>query len=687
MKSIKIAEQLLRKSVRFARRIPGLVRHYLYINRHFGASGIRHLNYKFVYSWHNSRVRDLLANQASFGKFDADDLFQEIADRLKHGTSKSFPKDFQPVLLLELARLAALQPTTEGDVDRAFNAYTYVFQKYPNWRRLPSTRVHPSHDFVYLFTCTATKRFNSWRVHAESNNLSRLADQVVNFDKHHPKVTGNAFSKQLWMDKFNEIFTTHDLEPIAFLDESNEIESINLDAIVCYPKNQVDGNLVTVVVSTYNPGQELITSIRSLLNQSWKNLEIILVDDFSHDSTFIDMALSMDTRIKLIRQERNQGTYAARNAALDIASGDFITFQDSDDWSHPRRIEAQIAGFGTGENVMATYAKAVRLPSDLFFTGADGIPWREMNASSLMFRYSVFKELGYFDSVRKGADSEYFFRILSYYQDRSDEGPIRLCSEANLSIIRISQDSLSRGEIRSNWKHPVRIHYRDSYSEWHISCKRIGAKPYMPLKPALRKFPCPNGFEIDPISPDLDLCDLIFAVDSTSVNASAISMIKDAIARGYSVSLLNLLPESGKEPFGEALNNLIANFQVRLITMNEQISCKLLIIGNMRLFQFPNPLLWNISANETFVVSNETFVQKFERLTSIKTRTLKCALGYFDQPIDISKIKQHSPIDLTQAKWISNNELHRESADALSMQLVSFGDFDLTSALGKPVKD
>jgi glycosyltransferase involved in cell wall biosynthesis len=632
-------------------------------------------------------VRNLLANQASFGKFDADDLFQEIEVRLKHAESKSYPKDLQPVLLLELARLAALQPTTEGDVDRALNAYTYVFQTYPNWARLPSTRVHPPHDFVYLFACTFTKNFVSWKSLADSNNLSLLADQVVRFDKHHPKVTGIAFNKQCWIDMFNEIFTDHDLEPIGIQNDSNEIESINLDEIICRPQNEVEGKLVTVVVSTYNPGRELITSIQSLINQSWINLEIILVDDFSHDTTFIDMALSMDTRIKLIRQERNQGTYAARNAALDVASGDFITFQDSDDWSHPRRIEAQVNAFGKSENVMATYAKAVRLPSDLFFTGADGIPWREMNASSLMFRYSVFKELGYFDSVRKGADSEYFFRILSYYQDRSNEEPIRLCSEANLSIIRISQDSLSRGEIRSNWKHPVRIHYRDSYSEWHKSCKRIGAKPYMPLKPALRKFPCPNGFEIDPISPDLDLCDLIFAIDSTSVNASAVFMIEDAVARGYSVSLLNLLPESGKEPFSEALNNLIANFQVRLVTMNEQISCKLLIIGNMRLFQFPSPLPWNISAKEIFVVSNETFVQKFEPITSIKTRTLKCALGYFDQPIDVHKIKKNLPFNLSQAKWISDDELHRESADALSMQLVPFGDFDLTSALGKHVKD
>jgi hypothetical protein len=632
-------------------------------------------------------VRDLLANQASFGKFDADDLFQLIADQTKNPTSNFNPKEFQPVLVLELARLAALQPITEIDLDRAYTTYNFVFKNYPNWKRLPSTRVHPAHDFVYLFACAFTKRFDSWELFTTETKLGLLAEQVVNYDKHHPRVIGTAFNKEVWVDKFNEIFTTHNLEPVSFRDTTNEIESIDLDSIDCYPQDQVDGKLVTVVVSTYNPGQELITSIRSLLNQSWKNLEILLVDDFSQDSTFIDIALAMDTRIKLIRQERNQGTYAARNAALDVASGDFITFQDSDDWSHPRRIEAQIAAFGAGENVMATYAKAVRLPSDLFFTGADSIPWRETNASSLMFRYCVFEELGYFDSVRKAADSEYFSRINSYYKNKSNVAPIRLCSEAHLSIVRISQDSLSRSEIRTNWMHPVRIHYRDSFYEWHKSCSSKGITPYVPRNLTVRKFPCPNGFDIDPISPELDTCDLIFAVDSTSVSTPVLSMLEDAIARGYSVSILNLLPESGTEPFGEAVKNMVADFKVRLISMNEQIRCKILIIGNARLFQFPSPLLWNISHDEMCVVSDETFVQRIENLESIKTQSLRGALGYFDQPIDVSKIKKNAPVDLTQATWFSNNALHREPADALSMKLVPFGDFDLTSALGKHVRD
>jgi len=660
---------------------------YAYVKRHFGVSGSQNLNYKFSYTWHNTRVRDIIANQASYGRLDANELFLQLIDRIENPNSRNSPKDFQPVLLLELARLSALQPANEEDVNRAYYVYKYVFENYGNWQRLPSTRVNPPHDFVYLFTCTFTQRFESWKSYADENRLSRLAAQVVKIDQHHQNIVGSSFDKNIWLEKFNEVFTEFDLEPVRFRETSNSSDLNDLDSIESYPSNQVDGKLVTVVVSAYNPGEELVTSIRSLLNQSWKNLEIILVDDFSQDSTFIELVVSMDSRIKLIRQERNQGTYAARNAALDIASGEFITFQDSDDWSHPRRIEAQVVAFNSSENIMATYAKAVRLPKELFFTTAEGIPWREMNASSLMFRDSVFKELGYFDSVRKGADSEYFYRIVAYYQNKSDVAPIKLCSDAYLSIIRISHNSLSRSEIRTNWKHPVRIHYRESYSEWHNAYSRTGLAPYMPSEQASRKFPCPSRFDIEPISRHIDQTDLVFAVDFTSINATLLAIIREAIALGSSVSVLNVLPESGSDLLNASLMEMVNDFQVRLITVDEQVNCEHLIVGNLRLFQFPSPLPWNISHRKISVISDEILVSKIDKVGSTKVESLKAALGYYGQPIDLSKVKKHAPVDLAAATWFSDKNESLALEAEFSISFVPMKDFDLKSELVTKIRD
>jgi hypothetical protein len=682
-----MALRQVRRSIRIVQKVFKPLKNFLYVNWHFGVSGSRNLNYKFVYTWHNTRVRDTIANQASFGKFDANELFQQVIDRTEHPNSSGSPQDFQPVLLLELARLSALQPSTEGDVDCAYYVYKYVFENYQNWKQLPSTGVHLSHDFVFLFTCAFTQRFESWRSFADGSKLSRLAEQVVKIDRHHRYISGSSFGKEIWMENFNAIFTTYDLEPVSFLETSNLSEFIDLDSILCSPHRQIDGQLVTVIVSAFNPGKELITSIQSLLSQSWTNLEIILVDDFSQDSTYVDLAVSMDSRIKLIRQERNQGTYAARNAALDIASGDFITFQDSDDWSHPRRIESQVFAFDSSENVMATYAKAVRLTQDLLFTGADGIPWREMNASSLMFRYSVFEELGYFDSVRKGADSEYFYRIVSHYQDKSDVAPIKLCSDAYLSIIRISHGSLSRSEIRTNWKHPVRIHYRESYSQWHKSCISAGITAYMPPNQSSRKFPCPSTFEIDRIPSELDKQDIVVALDLTSVSESMVSIIEEAIALECSVAILNVLPESGSELLNAHLMDMVYKHQVRLITVDDKIECRLMIVGHIKLFQYPSPLPWNISYGKISVISDETLVSKIDNVSSTKMESLKAALGYYDQPIDFSKVKKHAPVDLTQATWFSDSNEDFMLAKKFSMKLVPRKKFDLKSELGLKARD
>ena len=93
-----------------------------------------------------------------------------------------------------------------------------------------------------------------------------------------------------------------------------------------------------MLVPTFN-GSELIgTTLDSLVNQTWKNLEIIVVDDFS-DSTHRERLQEVCARyedVTLLLQPENLGAYMARNRALAVASGEFITVHDDDDWSTRR---------------------------------------------------------------------------------------------------------------------------------------------------------------------------------------------------------------------------------------------------------------------------------------------------------------------------------------------------------------
>ena len=95
----------------------------------------------------------------------------------------------------------------------------------------------------------------------------------------------------------------------------------------------MNDEVITVIVPVYNVKNFLEQCINSIIRQSYKNLEVILVDDGSTDDSGVlcDKLKSQDTRIKVIHKD-NGGLSDARNAALDIFTGEYVMFVDSDDW-------------------------------------------------------------------------------------------------------------------------------------------------------------------------------------------------------------------------------------------------------------------------------------------------------------------------------------------------------------------
>ena len=91
--------------------------------------------------------------------------------------------------------------------------------------------------------------------------------------------------------------------------------------------------LISIIIPCYNVEEYLPKCINSIINQTYRNLEIILVDDGSPDSCgqICDEYAAKDARIKVIHKE-NGGQSDARNVAIDIAKGEYITFVDSEIW-------------------------------------------------------------------------------------------------------------------------------------------------------------------------------------------------------------------------------------------------------------------------------------------------------------------------------------------------------------------
>ncbi len=105
-----------------------------------------------------------------------------------------------------------------------------------------------------------------------------------------------------------------------------------------------DGPKISVILCAHNAAGTIAAATRSILAQRWRNLELIAVDDASRDGTagiLHDLARA-DPRLRVIANPVNVGPYVGRNIALGLATGDWITVQDADDWSHPERLSRHL---------------------------------------------------------------------------------------------------------------------------------------------------------------------------------------------------------------------------------------------------------------------------------------------------------------------------------------------------------
>lgn len=105
----------------------------------------------------------------------------------------------------------------------------------------------------------------------------------------------------------------------------------------------------SIVLCTYNAQTYLDECIQSLLQQTYADFELIIVDDGSHDGTLAYLNALTDPRIRIISLETNHGLIFARNKGFDEARGIYIAIMDADDIAHPRRLEEQLKVLQGGE--------------------------------------------------------------------------------------------------------------------------------------------------------------------------------------------------------------------------------------------------------------------------------------------------------------------------------------------------
>ena len=202
--------------------------------------------------------------------------------------------------------------------------------------------------------------------------------------------------------------------------------------------------LVTVIVCVYNAGDYLRPSIQSLLEQTHRNIEIMIVDDGSTDGCMETIQDLADPRIVRLHQE-NQGKSVALNQALDRIRGEFYAVHDADDLSDPRRIERQLAAMQAhpdlaavfsgyevvlGNTRMAPLARERSVEECRREIMAFRMPSHD---PTVMYRWSMVADLRYDPVLRIGQGFDYILRV-------GERSPMMVLGECLYSY-RIHRDS------------------------------------------------------------------------------------------------------------------------------------------------------------------------------------------------------------------------------------------------------
>ena len=168
--------------------------------------------------------------------------------------------------------------------------------------------------------------------------------------------------------------------------------------------------LVSVIMAAYNAAEHIGEALQSALAQEWQPLEVVVVDDGSTDGTAEIVQSYPDV---VYAQQENQGPSAARNAAVERSSGQFVANFDSDDLLPPTRVGDQARFLLAHPEVGAVFGRQewINAPEwmarDKVYGDVDGIP-----LSSVMFRREVFFELGGYDtSFVHGEDMDLLVRM------------------------------------------------------------------------------------------------------------------------------------------------------------------------------------------------------------------------------------------------------------------------------------
>ncbi len=243
---------------------------------------------------------------------------------------------------------------------------------------------------------------------------------------------------------------------------------------------------VSVILPMYNNKEDVLTAIQSVITQTYKIWELIIVDDMSDDGSY-ELVISWITRyntkhgtnqITMYRNTKNQGCYVSINEGLKYVTGTYVTRIDSDDKFERTKLEKQVFILDNDDKLVAVSGISVR-----------GRTRIRDNEITLMYRRSVFDKIGFFDSVRFAADSEFNHRMETYFGAN--------CVLRTKDIVywaKVRANSLTRSTTTGIFTQgrPIRKQYVEDYMKWHAENQDNKEKLYVEYPLTIRSIKVPD---------------------------------------------------------------------------------------------------------------------------------------------------------------------------------------------------
>ena len=192
-------------------------------------------------------------------------------------------------------------------------------------------------------------------------------------------------------------------------------------------------DIVSVIIPVYNRKDMISDAVESVLSQTYKDLEVVVIDDGSTDNTVEEIKKIKDPRIVLLKAE-HKGPYHARNMGIKKSKGDFIAFLDSDDMWLPEKLEKQMKQFEKNKEVFLVFTdRFVFRDKNNDYSLENDVKTEEkkilnshykellkMNyivTSSVVVKRQVFDDLGFFIEEKRGdLDYNMWLRVARKYK-------------------------------------------------------------------------------------------------------------------------------------------------------------------------------------------------------------------------------------------------------------------------------